>query len=159
MTKNILVSLFVFFSAYAVFAQTETVKAPNSEMVNGVKVYTAVDEQPQYPGGFAALTKFFNDSIVYPQAAIDEKIEGMVPVRFIVLEDGSITEVKIEKGLHTLLDQEALRVVSKFPKWTPAKVGGKAVASYVVIPISFTIPAAKLNHNTTRSNKEHTTRN
>lgn len=152
MLRNILAGLFILLCFTSVFAQSESVY--KSEKVNGIDVYTFVEEEAEFPGGYTALTQFLKDSLVYAAEAQNQKIEGDVHIRFVVQTDGTITDAKVTKGLHPLLDAEALRLVNAFPKWKPGKIQGKTVASYYIIPVHFGSEPAKLNHNTTRSNRK-----
>lgn len=152
MFRNILTGLFILLSFTSVFAQSEAVY--KSEKVNGVDVYTFVEVYAEFPGGYSALTQFLKDSLVYPVEAQNQKIEGDVHIRFVIQTDGTITDAKVSKGLHPLLDAEALRLINAFPKWRPGKIQGKTVASYYDFPVHFGSEPSKLNHNTTRSNRK-----
>ena len=74
---------------------------------------------PSFPGGQSALINFVNESTKYPEQARKDSIEGRVVVSFTVETDGSISNPKIERSIHPLLDAEALRVVRLMPKWEP----------------------------------------
>jgi TonB family protein len=103
-------------------------------------VYEMTDTRPMYPGGQAALENFVNNNIEYQQPAIDENTEGTVNVQFVIDENGNVTNAKaIGKGLGNGLDQEAVRVISNMPKWTPGKVKGKNVKTRVVLPVAYKI--------------------
>ena len=103
-------------------------------------VYEMTDARPVYPGGQEALENYVNNNIEYQQPAIDENTEGTVNVQFVVDENGNVTNAKaIGKELGNGLDQEAVRVISNMPKWTPGKVKGKNVKTRVVLPITYKI--------------------
>jgi len=103
-------------------------------------VYEMTDVQPVYPGGQSALENYINNNIEYQQPAIDENTEGTVNVQFIVDENGNVINPKaIGKELGNGLDQEAVKVISKMPKWTPGKVKGKNVKTKVVLPVTYKI--------------------
>jgi len=103
-------------------------------------IYEMTDTRPLYPGGQAALEGYVNDNIEYQQPAIDENTEGTVNVQFVVDENGNVTNAKaIGKELGNGLDQEAVRVISNMPKWTPGKVKGKNVKTRVVLPVTYKI--------------------
>lgn len=104
---------------------------------NDNQIFTAVEQQAEFPGGQNALMKFLSANIVYPEAARLNNIQGRVIVKFVVETDGSITTPVIAKGIDKDLDREALRVVKKMPKWIPAKNNGMAVRSYFTFPITF----------------------
>ncbi len=77
--------------------------------------------------------------MVYPADAAKANIEGLVTVSFIVEKDGSISNVKILKGVHPLLDEEAVRLTKSMPKWIPGKANGKAARAYFTQPINFVL--------------------
>lgn len=103
------------------------------------EIFTIVEDMPEFPGGIQALYKYLGENVKYPQAAKANGISGKVFVNFTVEKDGSITDVKIIRGVHELLDKEAIRVVKAFPKWKPGKQRGKAVRVSYNIPISFVL--------------------
>lgn len=97
-------------------------------------------EFPQFPRGDKARIKFIRKNLNYPQSAIEKGIEGTVRVSFIVEADGSLSDIKIIRGLYPECDAEALRLVSLFPKWIPGKQNGKAVRMMFNMPIKFSLP-------------------
>ena len=84
-----------------------------------------------FPGGQHALREFLNENIKYPEQAKKDSITGRVVVKFVVEENGSITNPQIVRGIHPLLDAEALHVVNLMPKWKPGKQG------VFILPITF----------------------
>jgi protein TonB len=90
----------------------------------------------QFPGGPVAWQQFLAQNLVYPKAAIVKEIQGTVVVRFIVEEDGSLTNVEAIKGPMELR-QSAMLVIKRSPKWTPEIQNGKNVRSYKTQPIIF----------------------
>ncbi|HEY8401933.1 MAG TPA: TonB family protein [Cytophagaceae bacterium] len=101
------------------------------------EIFTYVEEVAGFPGGLEAFYKFLQKNIVYPRAAMEMEVQGRVIVQFVVEKDGSVTDVKVLKGLREDMDNEAVRVVSMMPKWTPAKMNGKPVRFKTSIPIVF----------------------
>ncbi|MBV7533843.1 energy transducer TonB [Chitinophaga sp. sic0106] len=99
-----------------------------------------VEIMPEFPGGEAALSKFLQNAVRYPVTAQENGIEGTIPVQFVVGKDGSITDVKLI-GAHKGggLEEEALRVIRKMPKWKPGRQNGQNVAVYFTLPIRFTL--------------------
>ena len=128
----LLVALFLLTSA-GLMAQTSTAK-------EGDKNFPLIDKMPESTADDAALIRFIQSQLVYPQKEKDLKIEGVVLVRFAVLEDGSIAEVNINRGINAALDEEAMRVVKLLPKFIPAKQNGQTVKSYQVLPVEFKLP-------------------
>jgi len=106
-----------------------------------------LDKQPEYPGGTSALIDFMVKNITYPEAAKKEQAEGMVVVRFVVNEDGSLSKFKTisEQSRNPREDfvREAVRVVKAMPKWAPAEAEGKKVAAEMTLPIKFVLDKKK----------------
>ena len=101
------------------------------------QIFVDVEQPAEFPGGMAALMRWLNNNMRYPEAAQQNDIQGRVIVNFVVEKDGSIANVKIAKGVDKDLDREALRVVKKMPKWQPGKNNGVAVRSYFNLPVTF----------------------
>lgn len=101
------------------------------------KIFVAVEQQAEFPGGQAALMKWLSNNVRYPESAQQNDIQGRVVVRFVVEKDGSIGAANIVKGVDKDLDREALRVVKKMPRWQPGKNNGVAVRSYFNLPVVF----------------------
>ncbi len=100
-------------------------------------IFQVVEEMPQFPGGMGEAMKFLAKNMKYPVAAQQAKIEGRVIVQFVIERDGSVSDVKVMRGVSPELDAEAIRVVSMMPKWIPGKQRGKAVAVKYTMPIMF----------------------
>lgn len=105
--------------------------------------YVVVQDMPVYPGGEAALLTFIADNIIYPEAAKADTIQGRVIVRFIVNTEGNTEGIDILKGVHPLLDAEAVRVVKKITGFKPGMQEGKAVNVWYMVPINFALPYSK----------------
>jgi TonB family protein len=101
------------------------------------KVYTVVEHQPEFTGGYEAMMDFIKANLRYPADDRMKRIEGTVYTSFIVETDGSVSSVKTIRGISAASDAEARRVVSMFPKWTPARQSGKIVRVRFVMPIKF----------------------
>ncbi len=101
------------------------------------EIFTIVEEQPGFPGGEAALMEFLGKNITYPPMARESGIQGTVFVTFVVEPDGSVTNVKILRGIGGGCDEEAIRVVKNMPKWKPGKQRGKPVRVQFNLPIRF----------------------
>jgi TonB family protein len=95
------------------------------------------EKESEYPGGISALSGFLSRYLRYPDKAIKNNIQGTVVVQFIVDKDGSVTDVQVAQHVDPLLDEEAIRVIKKMPKWRPAIWGGRVVKSYKKQPIFF----------------------
>lgn len=100
--------------------------------------FSIVEDKPAFRGGDAnTFTKWVYDNIVYPELAIENGIQGRVTVQFTIDKDGSVKDVHVLRGADSTLDKEAVRVISKSPKWSPGKQRGKAVKVKYTFPIIF----------------------
>ncbi len=103
------------------------------------EIFTVVEEQPGYPGGEEARISFLQQNIRYPEEAKELGIQGRVFVTFVVEVDGSITDVRVLRGIGGGCDEEAVRVVKAMPKWVPGKQRGVPVRVQFNLPIKFTL--------------------
>ena len=102
------------------------------------------EARPQFPGGDLALMEWIKQNKVYPQEAIAKGIEGRVIVKFTIEEDGTVTNGKILRGVDPLLDNEALRLVSIMPKWSPGRrFVGKDTRFTYNLPLLFKLPMSQ----------------
>jgi tonB family C-terminal domain len=92
---------------------------------------------PEFPGGTEALLSFIKDNLEYPQKAIDEQTEGRVIIRFVVNSNGEISDPTILKGINKNLDQAAIDVINKLPRWKPGQQDGQPVSVQFTLPIVF----------------------
>ncbi len=93
-----------------------------------------VEEMPHFPGGEKAMMKYVIENFKYPEGT--EGVKGRVIVNFVVEKDGSIGDVKVIRSVDPRIDEEAVRVVKSFPKWTPGKVDGKPVSVHYMLPVN-----------------------
>ncbi|MFW5974866.1 MAG: energy transducer TonB [Bacteroidota bacterium] len=103
------------------------------------KIFMVVEKQPTFPGGEQARKQYLADNIEYPQLARESGIQGTVYVTFVVETDGSITDVRVLRGIGGGCDEEAVRVVEEMPKWEPGEQRGKPVRVQFQMPIRFTL--------------------
>lgn len=99
--------------------------------------YNDLDQQPEFPGGMNGLAQFLGNNSKYPSECQEKGIEGKVHVKFTVFQNGQIGNVNVVRAIHPLLDAEAVRVISIFPKWKPGKLNGKPVDVPIILPIDF----------------------
>ena len=99
--------------------------------------FIVVENMPIFPGGDLGLMKYIQKNVKYPAIAKEYNITGKVYVSFIVDKLGSVTNVKIVRGVDENLDAEAIRVIKSLPKYKPGKQRGKAVRVMFTIPINF----------------------
>ena len=112
-------------------------KEIDNEKLSQPDVFDMVDEMPQFPGGMAGLMQYLSTNVRYPEDAKESGAQGRVIVSFIVEKDGSISNARVTKPTYSSLDDEALRVVSNMPKWTPGKQNSETVRVKYSIPVSF----------------------
>ena len=102
--------------------------------------YNDCDTRPSFMGHSDPryfIEKWIYHYLRYPSEAVSQGIQGRVHVQFTIEKNGDVTDVKVTKGVDELLDNEAVRVISASPRWKPGKVGGKAVRTYVTVPVDF----------------------
>ena len=99
------------------------------------------ESEAEFPGGQQEMFKFLSSELKYPQMAIENNISGLVHLKFLVEEDGSITDITILKGMTNCreCEQEAIRVIKLMPNWIPAKKGNENIRTYFVLPIRFSL--------------------
>ncbi|MCH5181330.1 MAG: TonB family protein [Prevotellaceae bacterium] len=96
-----------------------------------------VSEMPEFPGGLAALMKWLDKEIVSPRQPRKGPAQGTVEVSFIVDEAGIIHDIRISRSLGADYDRVVLQAVGRMPRWKPGRIGGKARAAQVTIPVEF----------------------
>ncbi|MBE0646340.1 MAG: M56 family metallopeptidase [Bacteroidales bacterium] len=106
-------------------------------------VFTKVEKMPLFHGGNEELFSYLGKTIKYPAEAMKNGIEGTVFVTFVIEKDGSVTHVKILRGIGGGCDEESLRVVQSMPKWTPGYSEGKAVRVSFNLPIKYKLAKEK----------------
>lgn len=110
-----------------------------NEIVEDNKIYTFVEQQPEFPGGTSELFKWIASNLKYPKEARERELEGTTYIGFVIEKDGSISNVEVKRGILNgkLLDEEAMRVTKLMPKWYPGKQGGEAIRTLYTLPIKF----------------------
>lgn len=101
------------------------------------QVFERLDDMPDYPGGMKAMMQFLSNNTIYPKEAIEQNIQGRVIVTFVVEADGSLSDISIARGIHELLDAEAIRVIKLMPKWKPGVKDGEPVRARFTVPVQF----------------------
>ena len=114
----------------------EYVEVTEEEVVEEEAIpFQLVEEKPSFQGGDAnQFSKWVNSRLEYPEIAKENGVQGRVTLQFTVEKDGSVTKVKVLRGVDPSLDKEAVRVVSMSPKWKPGKQRDRAV------PVTYTFP-------------------
>ena len=114
-------------------------QVPVKEEEKAPEVHTIVEQMPVFPGGEQALLAYVASHVKYPEIAKEQDVQGIVQLRFVVLENGSIGDVQVIKSLESHCDAEAKRVVKSLPRFVPGKQQGKAVRVWYTLPIRFQI--------------------
>ncbi len=118
--------------------QAVTTKA-NPAQADTSKVFKVVEKMPQFPGGTKKLWNYLATTIKYPAEARKAGIQGKVFVNFIVEKDGSISHVKVLKGIGYGCDKEAVNAVKNMPRWIPGQQKGKPVRVSFNLPVKFSL--------------------
>ena len=99
--------------------------------------FVTYESQPEFPGGVQALMEYVEANIRYPQEAKERGKQGRVIVRFIVEEEGALTEEQVMKPVDPQLDAEAIRIARSMPKWRPGRLAGKPIRTRFSCPVTF----------------------
>jgi periplasmic protein TonB len=103
------------------------------------KIFVTVEKEPEPNGGIGKFYEYLQKNIRYPAVAKENNIQGKVFLTFVVEKDGSITDVKVLRGLGSGCDEEAMRVLRNSPKWKPGIQNGRPVRVQYQVPISFAL--------------------
>lgn len=141
----------LFISVNSIYAaqnvvEIEEINSDNAELQNPPparrnvhvgEIFIEVQDEPEFPGGSGAMMKYIADNLKYPVEAIKNGIQGRVICKMVILKDGSIVNVEVEKGVDPLLDAEAVRILETMPNWIPGKQRGNAVNVRYTLPLVF----------------------
>jgi TonB family protein len=149
-----LLTLLLLVSFIAAKAQTKNTDSPDLDKIeikepvdtpknetDPKKIFTAVEKDPSFPGGVDAFFRFLQANTKYPDNAVKKRIEGKVFVTFVVEDDGSLSHIKVSRGVSPDIDAEAIRVMSHSPNWRPGIQNGRAVSAQYNVSINFKLPA------------------
>jgi periplasmic protein TonB len=139
--------LILFLLPFAGRAQS-TIPQAQSVDTTARKPMMFIEQMPYFPGGETALMNYLGKNIRYPAEAVDNGIEGVVIVRFVVAADGSVTDIEVLRSPGGGTAEEAVRVVRAMPKWKPGMSDGVAVPVYYHLPINFNLNAEKQDKTT-----------
>lgn len=101
--------------------------------------FSKTEIEPQFKGGIDAFFRFLINNIQYPKVAKDNNVQGKVFITFVVEKDGSLTDIKVARGIGSGCDDEAIRVLRLSPKWIPGLQYGVPVRVQYTMPLSFTL--------------------
>lgn len=100
--------------------------------------FILVEEKPKFNGKDAnEFSRWVNQRLDYPQVCIENGVQGRVTLEFTIRADGSLSDIKVLRGVDPALDSEAVRVVQSSPKWTPGRQRDRAVAVTYTFPVIF----------------------
>ena len=141
MKKAIFLSITLTLSLMAA-AQAPQKTAPaaqqRSAQTEESKIFTVLEEAPEFTGGLESLYQFLAANIKYPSAG-DVNVNGKIIVSFVIEKDGTVSDAKVVRKLHPAFDAEALRVVKLMPKWEPGRQEGMPVRVQFHLPINFSL--------------------
>lgn len=103
------------------------------------KIFAAVEKEPAFPGGIDKFYAYLQKNVKYPAVAKENNVQGKVFVTFVVEKDGSLTDLKIARGIGSGCDEEAIRVLKASPHWTPGIQNGTKVRVQYTISVNFTL--------------------
>jgi TonB family protein len=118
-------------SIYSIHEISKQSSSSNVDSINYVP--------PGFPGGPGELQRFISATVRYPEDCIKKDIQGRVFLSFIIQEDGTVTNVRVDRGVNKSLDKESKRVMYYMPKWKPATLNGKAIKSKAGAPVVYTL--------------------
>lgn len=127
-------TLFLLLIIMAMPLSAQTEGATDNEPVYNMAM---VQQQPKFPGGASEMYKWLGNNIKYPEEAKKEGVSGKVIVDFVITKTGKTDKVRVVRGLHPALDEEAVRVIKAMPAWTPGKQNGQPVNVSYTLPITF----------------------
>jgi TonB family protein len=117
----------------------------NGVVINGVShsingkdyIFTKAEEPPMFKGGISAVYRFLSSHVHYPIEAREKNITGKVYMTFVVDKDGSLTDIKVARGIGGGCDEETLRIFKLSPKWKPGQKFGVPVPVQLIMPFSY----------------------
>lgn len=123
----------------AEYVPVEPVVEEEEEVVDDEQIFVVVESMPEFPGGYEALMKYLQENLKYPAMAKEMGIKGRVFLSFVVEKDGSVTDVKVLRGIGGGCDEEAVKVVQNMPKWKPGTQRNIPVRVQFNLPVKFTL--------------------
>ena len=154
----IIICFFCAFQSFGQLIERSELRKPDSS-----GIYKAVDQMPIFPGceeieswqyrkdcANRKMLEFIYGNVYYPELARKNGVEGTIVIRFIVNEDGSISDAAIVRDMGAGLGEEGLRVVNEMPDWIPGFHEGKAVKVYFNLPIKFRLEKGKVDQKNKR---------
>lgn len=125
--KNILAVLMLLYT-FDTFSQSI-----EKQEDNNIYSSTGLDVKPEFPGGLDKLNALVNES--YLKSGYEWEVKGKVYSIFVIEKDGSLSDVKILRGLDSLKAATLIQILKNSPKWNPGKQNGKIVRVHYVLPL------------------------
>jgi periplasmic protein TonB len=119
-----------------IFDDVEIVDPPTEIIID---FFNFSEKMPEFPGGSDAFNNYLSQQLKYPEICIKLGIEGTVNISFIIEKDGSLSKIEVLNSIYPDLDQEAIRVLLKSPRWIPGENQGKKVRVKYSLPIKFVL--------------------
>ncbi|MFZ9027767.1 MAG: energy transducer TonB [Crocinitomicaceae bacterium] len=123
-----------------------TAHAQEPVQENGTKIESDIidfpDVEAEFKGGRDEMMKFISNNVQYPFEARKDGIQGRVYMSFVVRKSGKIADIKVERGVHEVLDEAATEVIKMMPRWRPAEKDGEKVNCRVRLPIAFMLDSS-----------------
>lgn len=131
--------LFLLFVGFSTVVRAQQTPPPDQVVVvnDSLAVFTAVEQEPTFPGGMQKFSDYIKANLKYPDEARRNSVQGRVFLTCIIEKDGSVSNVKVVRGIGNGCDEEAWRLLKNSPKWSPGMQNGRTVRAYYTIPISF----------------------
>ncbi|MFZ4740506.1 MAG: energy transducer TonB [Bacteroidales bacterium] len=151
-----IIQLFSILTLVVLYSFNNQTFSQNNYLINtnDTSISRIVENQPDFQGGEKARVDFLRNNMHYPDKAIENGIEGIVYITFVVEKDGSITNIKILRGIGGGCDEEAVRVIKLMPKWIPGNLNGSIIRTQYNMPIKFTITNENIKKENKKENKE-----
>jgi periplasmic protein TonB len=109
------------------------------EVIEEIPLIHIPEEQPSFPGGYAAMMNYLKENIKYPKSAREFNVTGMVYLRFVVEKDGTVSNITVLRGIGSGCDEEAIRVINIMPNWNCGKQNGMPVRVMMTLPVKFSL--------------------
>lgn len=132
-----------FICALGIFSYLFTCTISGFAQTTDTTVYTIVEQEPQFPGGFEAMKNYLLANIHYPPEAKKAGVKDRVIMSFIIEPDGRMTDIQLLKGIGYGCDEEAIRVVKTMLRWTPGSQSGRPLRVKYMLPVLFGIDYPK----------------
>jgi TonB family protein len=139
--NNLLTLILIFgLSSYGNTQKLEPVQEEKAKIESDIVDFP--DVEAEFKGGRDAMMKFISNNVQYPFEARKDGVQGRVFMSFIVRKSGRITDIRVERGVHEILDESATEVVKMMPRWKAAEKDGEKVNCRVRLPIAFMLDSS-----------------